>query len=258
MRCKDCVDDKVASPAAYCSKECQRRSWEEHKSWHQDQRLNLYCDEHAKAALNFALRLAAAGVEEAGAATEPGRLLFRGCELLFLTDLKGAAKCCQKVIQLQPASALRADAHSLLGQVWSASHDYLQAAQSFLAAMEQYPVGSSDWGESAMHAWTARSRATTCKDMHCSCERCFEVNRKIPSPDWLRTPAAATLAVEQMLRACPKLSGPRLIAVKVHLQNKERWGAFQAALLAIWQLVVAPWYVPALMVVSVLGIMMFG
>ena len=261
MRCKDCVDDKVASPASYCSKECQRRAWKEHKLWHATQRLDV---QHLQAHLATlgGVEEATLAKAEAEAATEPARLLCRGRKLFFQKDLKGAAKCFQKVIQLQPDSALRASAHSLLGAVWSVSNEHLQATQSFLAAMELYPVGSFDWGESATHAWEARIQlATTCtvaNDIYCSCKRCSELNRNIPLPDWMRTPAAAKPVVEQMIRACPKHSGARSMAVLVHLQNKDLWGAVQAALLAAWHL--APLHVRAMMVllVSALGIMMFG
>ena len=170
----------------------------------------------------------------------------------------------KKVIQLQPGSAQRAKAHFLLGGVWYTSNYHLQATQSFLAAMELHPVGSLYWGVSARLAWAARIQlATTCtlaNGIYCSCERCFELNRKIPLPDWMRTPAATKPAVDQIIRAWPKLEGIRRMAMEVHLQNNDLWGAVQSALLAIWQIVVAPRCIPAVMVlvVYVLGKIMFG
>ena len=119
----------------------------------------------------------------------------------------------QRAIQLQPDSLLRTEIHTMLGVVWGASNDFLQATQSHLAAMELYPVGSVGRGDSAVNAWMARSRAATCADgIFCSCERCCKLNRTIPSPGWMRTPKAAKPVVEQMLRACPGHTGVRNIA----------------------------------------------
>ena len=260
--CKDCIDDKLVSPAAYCSKECQRRSWKEHKAWHAIQRHNVQ-SVHAAVGLATQVDFAASHAEEARAeavaTTEPDRLFRRSRKLFFQKDLKGAAKCLKKSIPLQPNSGLRANAHQMLGVVLYASNDFLQAAQSHLAAMELHPVGSVLWGDNVMAAWEARDRAATCKGQYfCSCERCSELNRTISLPDWMRTPEAALPALEQIIRACPDHYRARYIQVMIYVHNRENRRAFQAWLRAVWQ--VAPWYVRAMLVllVPVLGRMIFG
>ena len=153
LKCTLCDDRRVAEPAYYCNRACQKQHWPEHKAFH--------AQIAAGVDLTTLLTTKVQKREFAPQSSDPVEaLVFRMSQAVHSGDHRRAVKLAKKLISMDRAR--KPKAYILLGHVYLNSGDFTNAASHFLKAMELSDTGTEynrlqgdeTWARAACHAYT--------------------------------------------------------------------------------------------------------
>lgn len=142
--CGRCVDEKLASKAYFCSKECLKAAWPEHKKWHQ--KLADVAKAHSAGCISSQRSIV---VDDA--ADEYTLRVKRGEKLNAERDFRKAVKSLQKAIDLD---ATRPDAFIELAISHELSGDLRAALAASNKAFQLAEPKSSSWMDAACQSTT--------------------------------------------------------------------------------------------------------
>jgi tetratricopeptide (TPR) repeat protein len=144
--CPRCVQDKLTTPAQFCSKTCFAQHWPAHKRWHATRDENAPKDgskspeadavRERRAKHDKELHETARFLESKG---DYAQLIAQATDAFMAGDLLQSKKLCQRAIAIDPGWWT---AHQLLGDCLSAGGDYVAALAANLRAAEATGPGS--------------------------------------------------------------------------------------------------------------------
>eukprot|EP00966_Prymnesium_polylepis_P122110 2822642-Prymnesium_polylepis.1 len=170
--CPLCKEQRIAPPKLFCSTDCQKSAWKEHKKWHVTYQRRLTSSRATAEAIECELGEqpfdAHAAVQEVragyevqmnGPLTERQRqgcvyiaLLEQAFEAQFRHDFQGAARLLRRAINMEQAmDQAFPHAHHLLGEVFRSCGEYNMAVSEFSKAMDLSDLGTkfnTDCGDS--------------------------------------------------------------------------------------------------------------
>ena len=203
--CGQCREDRLADPAAFCSKACFKDSWPRHKEWHEMQRQMKSVENRvmqtqqptsvkkvlAVAAEEFGIRKEdlADLVKESGltkSALKYSDLIDQGSAAGQANDFRTTLKLFRKASALFPD---RHVAHYNLGYALQCSGSWVDAAAAYLHSAEMAPTGSEEWGMAVNGVYT------TMKHPQCLA---------FAKPEWLTCPKKFARISEQVIQAAPR------------------------------------------------------
>ena len=156
QRCARCVSARVAIPTYYCSTECQKANWKEHKKWHKAQEEHVAAEEeNVRAQVGKPVRDLLDRVDEHNRVhgTEYEKLISSGRTLSVKDgNYKSAAKVFRRAIELEPE---RPEAYSSLAHACHLSKRAPEAAELFVKAFEREADGTVPWALAAGSAYLA-------------------------------------------------------------------------------------------------------
>ena len=181
QRCGLCKEIKGTDSAYYCSVDCQREDWPEHKEWHEAQEAMVA---GACNAGNFDAVAIIARDTVDKASTEYAELVSRSCLHISENDLKQAAKAAKEAIALEPH--FPHGYHALAGAYRLAKDP--RAGQAYLDASDREEQGTNSWAMCVISAWQeSRPESRHFKHFHpCGKPFCDE-SCCADLPLWLRS-----------------------------------------------------------------------
>jgi|MDTA01.1.fsa_nt_gb tetratricopeptide (TPR) repeat protein len=143
LKCTLCDDRRVAEPAYYCDRACQKTHWREHKAFHaqleiQDQKFHERL-RAKKTPSSDECRARAA--DDAASSDQFVSLCGQANQARMRGDHREAVKRAKKAIALAPAEP---DGYFLLALAYARSADFTNAAPNFLKAMDLYDTYLQD------------------------------------------------------------------------------------------------------------------
>jgi tetratricopeptide (TPR) repeat protein len=175
LRCAKCKESKIATPAYYCSKDCQKKDWKRHKQYHrsiQEKKDNATAGGFSRLTKEAEDALNDMTYEPE---TDYDKLILTACRYNSEGNYKRERRSLEKAIKLQPELPI---AHHNLAIVHCSSKNYKQAIDGYLETMRlveatENPSADDDmfWGRSAASVFSMLSRFSECA--------------LIPKPDWM-------------------------------------------------------------------------
>ena len=167
--CAKCVELKVATPARYCSKECQTKDWPKHLCFHRKQKATqAQCS-------TFSMRPVGLGPDESLLEGRYGKLIDEGLAHADNQDYRKAAKAYRKAILLDPEIPA---AYYNFASALHRSNDKVESAEMFLAAAGRWQPQMRQ-SETAKKWWLRCVSSTFELRMGDP-----EVARKVHQPEW--------------------------------------------------------------------------
>lgn len=153
LRCQKCLDMDHATPAYYCSRECQKEDWPRHKAFHKSMK------KRAKQSSSMLKEEDLAALLSEG--TDHDNTSYQGImgkvgQCIVQKDMKGARRLLEKAIKRDPNNPL---AHHNLATIYSNSGHYSGAVQEFIQTVLLIETGGM-MCEPYMEMW-ARSVVST-------------------------------------------------------------------------------------------------
>ncbi|KAL3906203.1 MAG: hypothetical protein SGILL_009364 [Bacillariaceae sp.] len=197
LNCTKCREMKVATPACYCSKECQIIDWKNrHQEFHRTlnkQRKN-WKDANFTVTDGVPVQVALEGSE----LNDSDSLIQQALQFMQQHDFKSAERSLKRAIKLNPNDC--GLAHDHLGTVYTNCGNYHDAINHFLKGIDLVE-GKSDtqskecWSHCVAGVFGLLTRRPECAGLE--------------KPDWMTNPG--------------KLKGMACEVVKVHPQYPESW-----------------------------------
>lgn len=161
--CPICVEQKLATPAYFCSADCQKANWKDHKRWHKAQSdsqagvRSMYAEDNPQRETSKEEAQAAPFLCKGTDVEEPAQLHARASVAMHKQDYREAAKLCRKAIaRNQSSEILLAHSYHLLAVILTRSSDIVGACKSALKAEQlqaQYRgLLASDYTETQLKA----------------------------------------------------------------------------------------------------------
>ncbi len=147
QRCGLCKEIKGTNSAYYCSVDCQREDWPEHKEWHEAQELRA--DTACILGLFDSRSVADEREKVDRAATEYDRLVASSYLHISEKDPKQAVKAAKEAIALEPH---RPDGYRALASTYSFANDP-RAVQAHVDLIARIEPGTYKWAHSVVVAW---------------------------------------------------------------------------------------------------------
>ena len=153
MKCTLCDERRVAEPAYYCDRACQKRHWPEHKALHARlESVQQSLREHSSSDDQSTTYASSASSDQFDS------LLRHAEQARIRGEQREAVKRAKKAIALEPDHA---DGYVFLADTYSGSGDFTSAVPQFLKAMEltdtgtawNRQLGDKRWAKAASHAF---------------------------------------------------------------------------------------------------------
>ena len=170
--CAKCLEEKLI-PTLFCSKECLKNAWPEHKQWHKTQKkvtaehMERVRQPDFQAAEEKAISTTKMFAEH-GSSSSHSDGLARGLMYMQMENYRKAAKEFRKLIERDDADP---EAYFNLGLAYERCNDDRQATEMFLAAADRHDLGSVKWANSVAAGF---ERLTYC----------LLEGKSVPKPKW--------------------------------------------------------------------------
>lgn len=136
LKCTLCDERRIAEPAYYCDRACQKTHWPAHKAFHA-----RLADEQSRSIEGRTADDLVGAAERMASADPRYSIIGQGDKARLEGDFRQAAKLYNKVIRMHPAYPV---AYVGLGLAHMESRDYDKAVPQFMKAMELSDTGT-DW-----------------------------------------------------------------------------------------------------------------
>ena len=155
--CARCREDGLTPPAPFCSKECLRESWPQHKKWHAERKKGGEVDKEKEAA--SAKEKAAISTLKNVLKEQPASDAKSYMALLMEADevkLKGAyskaESLLKKAIDLNPQNPM---AYAALGEIMGLTNKPQAAATQYVKAVELFPKKTAGNNPQGKNLWAS-------------------------------------------------------------------------------------------------------
>lgn len=218
LNCTKCVELKLASPACYCSKECQVSDWQNrHRQFHKE------CKQQEKTRkkenFSYLSNEAKAILEQHSSGDTFGEFdtfMIKAAKALDDNDFESSVKYLKKAIKLQPNDC--APAHHNLGIVYYRCRDYTGSIKHYSKCMEL----TENTSDAAMKQYWARSACTIFGMMKRQSE-CAVMEK----PDWMTNPGSLKHVACQVVKIVPDYTEAWFMKGFVHQKANQRREAMQ-------------------------------
>ena len=195
--CARCDEHRLANPARYCSPECQRQDWAQHKRRHREQASILPnrigageegITQHERAVAGLQAQIAEELRADAGTAAVYAELVAKAAQRMAVKDFRGASARLRKAIQLEPDETAN---YVNLAVCYALSNDGQSASDTYLKALARARPDTKEW------AMIIARTFNTLSQPYCA---------KVAKPTWwndaeLKTLSARVLAAVDVLPA---------------------------------------------------------
>lgn len=187
--CQKCIDEKLTTRAAYCSRECQAANWaSEHRRWHKAQR-----------DLATAVQQEAAAVAEewsqacADTSDEYTQLLAQALRAGSDGDCRKQMKLAQRAIKLRPEATA---AYHVLADALFTSGDFKRAGEQYVMLMEKLSAPGSE-SQAREQQWALAAAGVS------GCFRVLDEHERA-ALDWFRNRSKDFRSIaDRAYAACP-------------------------------------------------------
>ena len=152
LKCTLCDERRVAEPAYYCDRACQKRHWPEHKAFHAKLAAELQKMDELGSNEDERVSLQNAFAEIQPIVTKTNKLLIQAEQARLRGDYREAVKLAKKAIAMDPDYPT---SYMTLGVTYMTSGDFTNAVPPYLKAMELSDTGTEFNRKNGDHIWAS-------------------------------------------------------------------------------------------------------